>query len=217
MHNNPNPYEDPEVRRALGTTFRPGGLKLTEQALAHCRLVPGAAILDIGCGAGATLALLSSRGMHPLGLDLSDLLLAEASRCAPVIKADACRLPIRGNRMDAVFLECVLCLLNNQGVALAESYRSLKPGGFLILSTAWIRPHGLATLEKQVRETGFSIEHKEDHSRELVEMGIRLVWALGSGECMHRLLTPPGCTADMEGAGHNKYGYVLLIARKPSP
>ena len=39
--------------------FRPGGLELTKKAIYALELEPGAKVLDIGCGLGATLSCLS--------------------------------------------------------------------------------------------------------------------------------------------------------------
>lgn len=51
----------------------PGGTALTRRGLALCRrhsgLTPGALVLDLGCGDGATLRLLLREGYRAWGLD----------------------------------------------------------------------------------------------------------------------------------------------------
>ena len=66
-------WERPDFRRAAGDAWRPGGVALTGRALDKCAasgwLPPGGLVLDLGCGAGATLRMLAGRGYRALGLD----------------------------------------------------------------------------------------------------------------------------------------------------
>ena len=43
-------YEHTAIREATGDIIRPGGLALTDRALALCQLPAGARVLDVGCG-----------------------------------------------------------------------------------------------------------------------------------------------------------------------
>ncbi len=57
----------------VATCYRPGGMKLTDRTLAAATLPPGAAVLDVGCGAGATAAhLVDKHGLRLTGLDAAD-------------------------------------------------------------------------------------------------------------------------------------------------
>src|SRR5689334_6372377 len=54
-----------------------------DAALARVQLAPGQLVLDIGCGVGAFLRLVSARGARPFGLDASEALIEVARRRLP--------------------------------------------------------------------------------------------------------------------------------------
>lgn len=63
----------------------------------------GRTVLDLACGAGRYLKVLHERGAEVVGLDLSEVLLAEAKRsgiAAPVVRGDMRRLPFARGRFD---------------------------------------------------------------------------------------------------------------------
>ena len=61
-------YETGEVEKITGSTLRPGGLDLTREAIRKSGFSPGASILDIGCGSGATLRMLRDEfGYNSIG------------------------------------------------------------------------------------------------------------------------------------------------------
>lgn len=96
----------------------------------------GGVALDIGSGPGnvtASLARAAGPGGLALGIDISEPMLARAVRneAGPqvgFIKADAQRLPLRDNTVDAVVSTAVLQLVPNPAAALAEMARVLRPG-----------------------------------------------------------------------------------------
>lgn len=193
-------YETPALREALGDVLRPGGLALTDEALAACGLPPGAQVLDVGCGAGATVAHLRDRyGLAAVGVDASTLLLAAGhSRepAAPLALAWGERLPIRDQGLDAVLAECSLSLMADVDAALAEFRRVLKPGGRLILADLYVRtsdnsprprkPQPLSCLrgaltrpqvEGKLTEHGFELTVWQDCSDVLKVLAARLILA----------------------------------------
>jgi len=102
---------------------------------------PGGVALDVGSGPGnvtASLARAAGPGGLALGVDISEPMLARAVRneAGPqvgFIKADAQRLPLRDNTVDAVVSIGVLQLVPNPAAAVAEMARVLRPGGRLAI------------------------------------------------------------------------------------
>jgi arsenite methyltransferase len=102
---------------------------------------PGGVALDIGSGPGnVTAALARAAGPEglALGIDISEPMLDRAVRneAGPqvgFIKADAQRLPLRDNTVDAVVSTAVLQLVPNPAAALAEMARVLRPGARLAI------------------------------------------------------------------------------------
>jgi arsenite methyltransferase len=102
---------------------------------------PGGIALDVGCGPGSVTASLAravgSEGLV-LGVDISESMLARAVRAefgpqVAFLRADAQRLPLRDQTVDAVVCLAVLQLVPDPVAALAEIARVLRPGGRLAL------------------------------------------------------------------------------------
>ena len=55
-------YETEQLREVCGDTVRPGGLTLSERAIAYCKFPLRAKIIDVGCGYGATVEYLLAGG-----------------------------------------------------------------------------------------------------------------------------------------------------------
>ncbi|MDR2801303.1 MAG: class I SAM-dependent methyltransferase [Desulfovibrio sp.] len=138
-------WQRKDFLQAGGGVLRPGGMELTRRGLSlcagHCGLEPSALVLDLGCGAGATLELLLAEGHRAFGLD-EDIqpLLKDRPGCrGRTIRADITRLPLVDAKADALFGECVLSLLPDPAAALKEWSRVLRPGGALLLSDFYLR------------------------------------------------------------------------------
>ncbi|MGO8767389.1 MAG: class I SAM-dependent methyltransferase [Mycobacterium sp.] len=105
------------------------------------RIPPGGVALDVGSGPGnvtASLARAAGPDGVALGIDISEPMLERAVRkgAGPqvgFIKADAQRLPLRDDTVDAVVSTAVLQLVPNPTAALAEMARVLRPGGRLAI------------------------------------------------------------------------------------
>ncbi|ORW10016.1 methyltransferase domain-containing protein [Mycobacterium kyorinense] len=102
---------------------------------------PGGTALDVGCGPGTVTASLA-RAAGPdglaLGVDISEPMLARAVRAESgpqvgFLRADAQRLPLRDDTVDAVVSIAVLQLIPEPAAALAEIARVLRPGGRLAI------------------------------------------------------------------------------------
>jgi arsenite methyltransferase len=99
----------------------------------------GGIALDVGSGPGSVTASLA-RAAGPeglaLGVDISEPMLtravrAEAGPQVGFLRADAQRLPLRDQSVDAVVSIAVLQLIPDPKAALSEMARVLRPGGRL--------------------------------------------------------------------------------------
>ncbi|WP_085168357.1 methyltransferase domain-containing protein [Mycobacterium celatum] len=101
----------------------------------------GGTALDVGCGPGtvtASLARAAGPGGLALGVDISEPMLARAVRAESgpqvgFLRADAQRLPLRDDTVDAVVSIAVLQLIPEPAAALSEIARVLRPGGRLAI------------------------------------------------------------------------------------
>ncbi len=96
---------------------------------------PGARVLDLATGVGATALELTRRwpGLHVIGVDLSKTQLdaaRQASAQLPLIHADATRLPVAPGVFDVVHCTWLLEHVRDPVAILREVKRVLKPGGF---------------------------------------------------------------------------------------
>ncbi|MGW3812076.1 methyltransferase domain-containing protein [Micromonospora sp. NPDC005113] len=115
----------------------PGAAALRARTFDLLALPADAAIVDVGCGTGRAAAELGERGARPIGVDLSEEMIALARRRWPEVDfriGDACALPlpdatVAGYRADKVFHN-----LADPGRALAEARRVLTPGGRIVLA-----------------------------------------------------------------------------------
>jgi SAM-dependent methyltransferase len=106
------------------------------------RLAAGAAVLDVGCGAGMDL-LISARRVgasgHAIGVDMTADMLARAAEGAAAAglanvdprQGDATSLPVEDTSIDVVTSNGVLNLVPEKPAAAAEMFRVLRPGGRL--------------------------------------------------------------------------------------
>lgn len=99
-------------------------------------LPDGAAVLEVGCGNGKTLAALARRSPRVAAVDISPHAVALARRhpgtaAISLGVADARHLPFREGTFDAVFLVHIVGHLPEPGrkAAAAEVCRVLRPGG----------------------------------------------------------------------------------------
>lgn len=107
----------------------------------------GGVALDVGSGPGSVTASLA-RAAEPdglaLGVDISEPMLARAVRAEAgpqvgFLRADAQRLPLRDQTVDAVVSIAVLQLIPDPTAALSEIARVLRPGGRLAVMVPIVR------------------------------------------------------------------------------
>ena len=127
---------------------QPNPLLLLEERTLPALLppIPGASVLDVGCGTGRWLKLLERRNPASLtGTDPSPAMLARAraklDATTLLQPGDASNLPAASATLDLVLASFVLSYLPDLTTFARESLRVLRPGGHLQVSDmVWTRP-----------------------------------------------------------------------------
>ena len=107
-------------------------------AAAHQRHRPSKPVLDIGCGGGHDLALLSAAGLIAVGIDPSAMMLAataarEGTSGVPLAQARGEALPFADGAFGGCRLERVLLHVEDPPTVVREAVRCLAPGGLLTM------------------------------------------------------------------------------------
>ncbi|MFW5696980.1 MAG: class I SAM-dependent methyltransferase [Fimbriimonadaceae bacterium] len=114
-------------------------------------------ILDAACGTGAVTEQLADLG-KTVGVDISDhafkFIQERADRGAlgqvSLVKGDVQNLPLRGDQFEAAVSLDTLEHVQNDGAGAAELFRTLKPGGRLVVNVPAFRwlfgPHDVALM-----------------------------------------------------------------------
>jgi SAM-dependent methyltransferase len=119
-----------------------------EEALRRVELLNGQLVLDIGCGAGTFLRLVSQRGARPFGLDASAALLDLARRLVPDAELQTGEmeaLPYESDHFDLVCGFNSFFFANDMIAAVREAGRVAKPGAPVVIQV-W-GPHDQNELE----------------------------------------------------------------------
>jgi demethylmenaquinone methyltransferase/2-methoxy-6-polyprenyl-1,4-benzoquinol methylase len=97
------------------------------------RLNPASVVADLACGTGDLCDELASAGYQPVGIDLSFGMLAAAHTRAPLVQADALRLPMFDDGVDGA--TCGFALRNFVALQpfLESLARVVRPGGRIAL------------------------------------------------------------------------------------
>jgi len=96
--------------------------------------LPGdATVLDLACGTGDLCRELASKGLRPVGVDLSYGMLAAARTPAPLVHADVLRLPVPDGSVDGATCGFALRNLVDLGEFFVELARAVRPGGRIAL------------------------------------------------------------------------------------
>jgi demethylmenaquinone methyltransferase / 2-methoxy-6-polyprenyl-1,4-benzoquinol methylase len=98
-------------------------------AVAALGLASGATVLDVACGTGDLCDMLAATGHRAVGLDFSAGMLAAAHTAAPLLRADALRLPVADAAVDGVVSGFALRNLVDLEQFFRECARAVRPGG----------------------------------------------------------------------------------------
>jgi demethylmenaquinone methyltransferase / 2-methoxy-6-polyprenyl-1,4-benzoquinol methylase len=99
------------------------------RAVESLRLPKGSLVVDVACGTGDFCRVLEGAGYHAIGVDFSAGMLAAARTSAPLIQADALRLPLRDNSIDGATCGFALRNVVAIGALFDELARVTRSGG----------------------------------------------------------------------------------------
>ena len=102
-------------------------------AVRSLRLPAGSTVLDLAAGTGDLCRDLQKAGHAPIGADLSWGMLAHARTTAPLVQADALRLPLPPGAADGVTCGFALRNFVDLGGFFDELGRVVRPGGRVAL------------------------------------------------------------------------------------
>jgi len=103
------------------------------QAVAALGLLPGALVVDVGCGPGELCEELARQGYRPVGFDLSEGMLRAAAHDGAMVLADGLRLPLADHSVDGVTCGFALRNVADPAMLFTELGRVLTGGGRLSL------------------------------------------------------------------------------------
>lgn len=143
-------YDQPDVV-ATYEAARERGLRERERRAVERHFDPDGRVLDLGCGAGRTSAVLGEEGFETVGLDISRPMLGLAAERDPevtYVAGDATRLPFAAETFpNVLFSHNGLDELRPESArveGLREAYRVLEPGGCFAFSShnllRWLLP-----------------------------------------------------------------------------
>lgn len=102
-------------------------------ALRRLALARGSVVLDVAAGTGDLCRLLERAGLVPVGVDLSFGMLRHARTAAPLVQADALRMPVPDGGVDGVTCGFALRNFVELPAFFDELARVVRPGGRIAL------------------------------------------------------------------------------------
>ena len=99
------------------------------RAVRSLLLARGARVADLACGTGDFCRELAAYGYQPVGFDFAFGMLANARTAAPLVQADALRLPVADGTIDGITCGFALRNVVDLGGLFAEMARVLRTDG----------------------------------------------------------------------------------------
>jgi tocopherol O-methyltransferase len=211
---------------------------LADLVAARLDPAPGQLLCDIGCGYGATAARLAARhGVHVTGLTLSARQAEFASsRPDPQELLAFHRRDWLENGLPDQIFDGAYAIESSEHMPdkarfFAEAYRTLRPGGRLVIC-AWLarseaapweikhllepicregRLPGMGTREDYealAREVGFLVADFKDISRQ-----VRRTWSICAARLLGRLVTDPAYIRLVASKGTRNRSFILSLPR----
>ncbi|MGQ0615926.1 MAG: class I SAM-dependent methyltransferase [Acidimicrobiia bacterium] len=185
---------------------------------------PGDIVLDLGCGAGRHAFEAQRRGARVVALDRSAAELAEVAAVMAVVleeeagprgpvgagagvNGDAARLPFPDGAFDRVIAAEVLEHIPDDGAAVAELARVLRPGGTMAVTVpAWLSETGCWALSPRYHAPYVAGGHVRIYTEPALRAKLRAAGLQpGASHHAHALHTPYWwlrCTVGVERQGH---------------
>lgn len=152
-----------------------GRRKLFATVIASLNIPRNSSILDIGTGTGSNLRLLHNLAFIDIsGVDASQeaIYFCRQKKLGEVKEGDICNLPFAASRFHLIMATDILEHVADDGKALAEIYRVLRPGGYAIITVPAFpvlwgvqdkaahhkRRYKINQLQKSIRGVGLSIQ-----------------------------------------------------------
>jgi demethylmenaquinone methyltransferase/2-methoxy-6-polyprenyl-1,4-benzoquinol methylase len=102
------------------------------RAVRELQLEPGARVVDLGCGTGDLCRVLGRAGLRAVGVDMAAGMLAKAHTSAPLVRADALRLPMGDATVDGAISGFALRNVVDIAACFREAARVIRPGGRVV-------------------------------------------------------------------------------------
>lgn len=157
-------------------------------------------ILDVGCGSGRDVQYFIEYGLDPVGIDLSDSMLKEATtrvKDGNILKMDMKNLKFKENNFDGIWCCVTLSHIKKKELLtiLKEFKRVLKQKGYLYISV------------KKGDKEGFETDEKYNN--------LPLYLAYYSKEEIENLLKKAGFTIYSSYLVGNKVEWINVFAKNP--